>query len=108
MSSRLLPLRSAMHDRLRPGEAGTAPDSVCWRAPHHDQPGSTVLSRRTVTEDRDSWLELLETRDADATIWDVVVACPECGMRQDFRGTDAEIGEAAEAWKKGHQCAAPG
>jgi hypothetical protein len=61
-----------------------------------------------VIEDRNSWLELLETRDADATIWDVVVACPACGMRQDFRGTGAEIGEAAETWKKGHQCAAPG
>jgi len=64
-------------------------------------------ARRTVTEDRDSWLELLQIRDADATIWEVVVACPGCGMRQDFRGTDSEIGEAAGAWKKVHQCAAP-
>lgn len=59
-----------------------------------------------MTKDRDSWLELLEIHDADATIWEVVVACPECGMRQNFRGTESEIGDSAEAWKKGHQCAA--
>ena len=59
-----------------------------------------------MTEDRDSWLELLPIRDTDATIWDVVVACLECRMRQTFRGTESEIGDAAEAWKKGHQCAA--
>jgi hypothetical protein len=44
-----------------------------------------------VTEDRDSWLELLEIHAADATIWEVVVACPECGMRQNFRGIESEI-----------------
>jgi hypothetical protein len=60
-----------------------------------------------MTEDRDSWLELLPIRDTDATIWEVIVACPECGIRQDFRGTGPEIGDAAEAWKKGHQCAVP-
>lgn len=60
-----------------------------------------------MTEDRDSWLELREIYDADATVWDVVVACPRCGMRQDFRGTESEIGDAAEAWKKGHQGVAP-
>jgi hypothetical protein len=59
-----------------------------------------------MTEDRDSWLELLPVRDTDATVWKVVVACPECGMRQTFRGTEPEIGDAAEAWKIGHQCAA--
>ena len=60
-----------------------------------------------MTEDRDSWLELLEIRDADAPMWEVVVACPECGMQQSFRGTESEIVDSAEAWKKGHQCAAP-
>ena len=59
-----------------------------------------------MTEDRDSWLQLLKVDDADATIWEVVVACPKCGMRQDFRGTEPEIGDAAEAWKEGQQCAA--
>jgi hypothetical protein len=59
-----------------------------------------------MTEDRNSWLELLPIRDTDATIWEVMVACPECRMRQTFRGTESEIGDAAEAWKKGHQCAA--
>ena len=76
-------------------------------APHHDEPGNAVLSRRAMTDDRGSWLELLEIHDADATIWEVVVACPECGMRQNFRGTESEISDSAEAWKKGHQCAAP-
>jgi hypothetical protein len=57
-------------------------------------------------KDGDSWLELLEIHDADATIWEVVVACPECGTQQTFRGTGSEIGDAAEAWKIGHQCAA--
>jgi hypothetical protein len=56
-----------------------------------------------MTENRDSWLELLEINDAAATIWEVVVACPECGMRQPFRGTEQEIGDAAEAWQKGHR-----
>jgi hypothetical protein len=60
-----------------------------------------------VTEDRDSWLELLEIRDADAAMWEVVVACPECGTRQNFRGTESEIVASAGAWKKAHQCAAP-
>jgi hypothetical protein len=57
-----------------------------------------------MTENRDSWLELLPIHDADATIWEVVVACPECGMRQTFRGTGSEISDAAEVWQKGHQC----
>jgi hypothetical protein len=56
-----------------------------------------------MTEDRDSWLELLPIHDADVTIWEVVVACPECGMRQSFRGTGQEIGDAAEVWQKGHR-----
>jgi hypothetical protein len=30
-----------------------------------------------MTEDRDSWLELLPIRDTDATISEVMVACPE-------------------------------
>lgn len=60
-----------------------------------------------MTEYRDSWLELLQIHDAAATIWEVVVACPECGMRQDFRGTESEIGDAATTWKIGHRCAAP-
>jgi hypothetical protein len=60
-----------------------------------------------VTEDRDNWLELLEIHAADVTLWEVVVACPECGMRQNFRGIESEIGDAAEAWKKRHQCAGP-
>jgi hypothetical protein len=60
-----------------------------------------------MTEDRDSWLEHLPIRDTDATIWEVMVACPECRMRQTFWGTEPEIGEAAVVWKKGHQCASP-
>jgi hypothetical protein len=40
-------------------------------------------------------------------MWAVVVACAQCGMRQVFRGTEHEIGDAAEVWKKGHQCVAP-
>lgn len=60
-----------------------------------------------MTEDRDSWLELLEIYDADATIWEVTVACRRCGMRQSFRGAESEIGDAAKAWKNGHQCVAP-
>jgi hypothetical protein len=75
-------------------------------APHHDEPGNTVLSRRAMIEDGDSWLELLPIHDANATIWEVVVACPECGTRQTFRGTGQGIGDAAEVWQKGHQCTA--
>src|SRR6516165_10644989 len=52
------------------------------RAPHHDEPGNAVLSRRAMTEDKDSWLELLEIRDADAAVWELVVACPQCRMWQ--------------------------
>jgi hypothetical protein len=56
-----------------------------------------------MTEDRDSWLELLPIHDADATIWEVVVACPECGMRRALRGTEPEIAAAAEVWQEGHR-----
>ena len=49
------------------------------------------------------WPELLPVYDADAAIWEVVVACPECGMRQTLRGTEVEILDAAEVWQKGHQ-----
>jgi hypothetical protein len=41
-----------------------------------------------------------------APIFEVVVACANCGVRQTFWGTVPEIGVAAEVWKQGHQCAA--
>ena len=60
-----------------------------------------------MTDDTDSWFELVAIGDADAAMWAVAVACAQCGMRQVFRGTEHEIGDAAEVWKKGHQCVAP-
>lgn len=42
----------------------------------------------------------------EAPVFEVVVACAECGARQTFRGTVPEIGDAAEAWQQRHQCAA--
>jgi hypothetical protein len=45
-----------------------------------------------MTEDKDSWLELLEIRDADAAVWELVVACPQCRMWQAFRGLNLRSG----------------
>ena len=71
-----------------------------------------------MTEDAAArWPALLSAGNADATvaaprlsqgapIFEVVVACTDCGVRQTFWGTMPEIGAAAEAWKQGHQCAA--
>ena len=42
-----------------------------------------------------------------ARIFEVMVACAKCGVRQTFWGTVPEIGDAAEVWQEGHQCAAP-
>jgi hypothetical protein len=63
------------------------------------------------------WPALLPADNADATVaaprvshgaplFEVVVACAECGVRQTFRGTVPEIGVAAEMWQQGHRCAA--
>jgi hypothetical protein len=65
------------------------------------------------------WALLLPLHNADATataaasqvspgapIFEVVVACADCGVRQSFGGTVQEIGVAAEVWKQGHQCPA--
>jgi hypothetical protein len=41
-----------------------------------------------------------------ARIFEVVVACGKCGVRQTFSGTVPEIGDAAEVWQQGHLCAA--
>ena len=41
-----------------------------------------------------------------ARMFEVVVACGKCGVRQTFRGTVREIGDAAEVWQQGHHCAA--
>jgi hypothetical protein len=40
-----------------------------------------------------------------AHIFEVVVACAQCGVRQTFCGTVPEIGDAAEVWQRGHHCA---
>ena len=63
------------------------------------------------------WPALLPVGNADATgaaprlsqggrRFEVVAACAKCGVRQTFRGTVQEIGDAAEVWQQGHQCAA--
>lgn len=63
------------------------------------------------------WPALLPADNADATVAasqvaqdtpmiEVVVACAGCGVRQTFWGTVPEIGDVAEVWQKGHQCAA--
>jgi hypothetical protein len=63
------------------------------------------------------WPALLSVGNADVTvaapwvshggrIFEVVVACAECGVRQTFWGTVQEIGDAAEVWQRGHLCAA--
>ena len=39
-------------------------------------------------------------------LFEVVVACAKCGVRQTFWGTVPEIGDAAEVWQQGHHCAA--
>jgi hypothetical protein len=71
-----------------------------------------------VTEDAAGrWPALLPVGNADATvaaprvsqgarIFEVLVACAKCGVRQTFWGTVQEIGAAAEVWQQGHQCAA--
>jgi len=41
-----------------------------------------------------------------APVFHVVIACPQCGARRTLRGTEPEIGAAAEMWQKGHQRAA--
>jgi hypothetical protein len=41
-----------------------------------------------------------------APVFDVVIACPECGTRRTLGGTEPEIVTAAEMWQKGHQRAA--
>ena len=62
------------------------------------------------------WPLLLPLDNADAAVaasrvyqaalmFEVVVACPACGVQQTFRGTVPEIGGAAEVWKQGHRCA---
>jgi hypothetical protein len=71
-----------------------------------------------MTEDAaGTWPALLPLDNADAAaaasrvsqgvpLFEVVVACPGCGVRQTFRGTVPEIGGAAEVWQQGHQCPA--
>jgi hypothetical protein len=39
-------------------------------------------------------------------IFEVVVACAKCGVRQTFCGTVPEIGDAAEVWQERHCCVA--
>jgi hypothetical protein len=38
-------------------------------------------------------------------MFEVVVACADCDARQTFGGAVQEIGDAAEVWQQGHQCA---
>jgi hypothetical protein len=63
------------------------------------------------------WPALLPISNAEAAvaasrvcqgerIFEVVVACAKCGVRQTFCGTVPEIGDAAEMWQQGHWCAA--
>jgi hypothetical protein len=43
------------------------------------------------------------SRSKVAPVYDVRVACRECGTQQSFRGTIPEIGDAAERWSNEHQ-----
>jgi hypothetical protein len=43
------------------------------------------------------------SRSKVALVCDVRAACPECGTQQTFRGTIAEIGDAAERWSSEHR-----
>jgi hypothetical protein len=43
------------------------------------------------------------SRSKVALVYGVRVACRECGMQQTFRGTIAEIGDAAEIWSSQHR-----
>jgi hypothetical protein len=63
------------------------------------------------------WPALLPISNADGTvaaprvpqgerIFEVIVACAKCGVRQTLWGTVPEIGDAAEVWQRGHHCAA--
>jgi hypothetical protein len=72
---------------------------------------------RIVTEDAAiRWPALLPAGNADGTvaaarvcqgerIFEVMVACAKCGVRQTFWGSVPEIGDAAEVWQQGHYCA---
>jgi hypothetical protein len=46
------------------------------------------------------------SRSKVAPVYDVRVACPECGTQQTFQGTIPEIGDAAERWTSEHRRAA--
>ena len=63
------------------------------------------------------WPALLPIGNADGTvaaprvfqgerIFEVMVACAKCGVRQTFCGTVPEIGDTAEVWQEGHWCVA--
>ena len=56
-----------------------------------------------MAEHTDHWPELLLIYDTHSARWDVVVRCPECGMRHTFRGTEREIGDAVETWHYDHR-----
>jgi len=56
-----------------------------------------------IEDDPDATIEAPRIAPHAAPIFEVVIACPECDMRQTFRGTEPEIGDAAEVWQKGHR-----
>jgi hypothetical protein len=41
-----------------------------------------------------------------ASVFHVVIGCPQCGTRRTLQGTEPEIVAAAEVWQEGHQRAA--
>jgi hypothetical protein len=47
--------------------------------------------------------DYVRSRSKVPPVYDVRVACPECGTPQTFRGTIAEIGDAAERWSSEHR-----
>ena len=70
------------------------------------QPIDAAIARSGLLE-----VEVVHLPEADyarprskvALVYDVKVACPECGTQQAFRGTIAEIGDAAERWSSEHR-----
>ena len=83
-------------------------DDAAWRCPEL-RPIDAAIAVSGLLEVEVVHLPVADharSRSKLAPVYDVRVACRECGTQQTFRGTIPEIGDAAERWSSEHRRAA--
>lgn len=75
---------------------------------HEDHPAMAGVRVLHATQTQQPGTEPDRAFARTGLVYQVIVACAQCGTPQTFEGTVAEIGDEAEVWSRSHQHAVHG